>query len=138
MSTESRFARVCGGTPGRYLVGGFCVAMAAVLVGISLAHHHVGDAIWLGAILLGYAVLIFAFSRRSEAAALLASHEMDERRRRIDEFAAATAARLMAVVLLAGFVVQLARGGETAVWADLCAVFGFVYIGALLWGRRRL
>lgn len=137
MPIESRFARVCGGARGRYLVSGFCLAMAAVLVGVSLARHRIGDAAWLGAILVGYGVLIFALSGRSEAVALLASHEMDERRRQIDEFAAATAARVMAVVLVAGFVVQLARGADTTVWANLCAVFGVVYIGALLWGRRR-
>ena len=137
MSTESRFARVCGGSRGRYLVIGLCFAMAAVFFGVSVARHHIGDGIWLGAILAGYGVLLLVLSGRSEAAALLASHEMDERRRGIDEFAAATAGRVMAVVLVVGFVVQLARGADTAVWANLCAVFGAVYIGVLLWGRRR-
>lgn len=137
MSSESRLATWCGGTPGRCVVSGLCLALAGVLVGVSVARHRIGDAIWLGAILVGYAVLLFALSGRSEAIALLASHEMDERRRRIDEFAAATAGRLMSVVLVTGFVVQLARGADAAVWANLCAAFGFVYIGALLWGRRR-
>ncbi len=137
MSTESRLARWCGGSRGRYIVSGFCLAMAGVLIGVSVAHHHIGAAIAMGVILVGYGVLLFALSGRSESVALLASHEMDERRRRIDEFAAATAGRVLAAVLVAGFVVQLARGVDAGVWVDLCALFGFVYIGALLWGRRR-
>ncbi len=137
MSTESRFARMCGSTRGRLMVVGLCFAMAAVFVGVSVARHHVGDGIWLGAIMAGYGLLLLFLSGRSESVALLASHEMDERRRGIDEFAAATAGRVIAAVLVTGFVVQLARGADTAVWANLCAVFGAVYIGAMLWGRRR-
>jgi hypothetical protein len=137
MSTESRVVQWCASARGRYVVSGFCLAIAGVLVGVSLAHDQVADAIWFGAILVGYAVLLFALSGRSEAVALLASRDMDERRRRIDEFAAATAGRAMALVLVAGFVVQLARGADATTWANLCAAFGAVYIGALLWGRRR-
>ncbi len=137
MSNESRVMRWRPSARGRYVVSGLCLAIAAVLVGVSVAHHHVGDAIWFGAILVGYAVLLFALSGRSEAVALLASHDMDERRRRIDEYAAATAGRVMALVLVGGFVVQLARGADAMVWANLAAVFGAAYIGALLWGRRR-
>jgi hypothetical protein len=137
MSTESRVVQWCASARGRYVVSGFCLAIAGVLVGVSLAHDQVADAIWFGAILVGYAVLLFSLSGRSEAVALLASRDMDERRRRIDEFAAATVGRAMALVLVAGFVVQLARGADATTWANLCAAFGAVYIGALLWGRRR-
>lgn len=137
MSTESRFARVCGGSSGRYLVVGLCFAMAAVFVGVSAARDHLGEGIWLGAILAGYGVLLLAMGGRSEAVALLAGRDMDERRRGIDEFAAATAGRVMAVVLVTGFVVQLARGADASLWANLGAAFGAVYIGALLWARRR-
>jgi len=137
MSTESPVVQWCASARGRYVVGGLCLAVAGVLVGFSVAHGQVADAIWFGAILVGYAVLLFALSGRSEAVALLASRDMDERRRRIDEFAAATAGRVMALVLVTGFVVQLARGADATMWANLCAAFGAVYIGALLWGRRR-
>ena len=137
MSTESRVVQWCAGAGGRYAVSGFCLAIAGVLVSVSIAHDHLADAIWFGAILVGYAVLLFVLGGRNEAVALLASRDMDERRHRIDEFAAATAGRVMALVLVAGFVVQLARGADATVWANLCAVFGVVYIGALLSGRRR-
>jgi hypothetical protein len=129
--------RWCGSTSGRYVVSGFCVAMAAVLVGVSVAHDQVADAIWFGVVLVGYAVLLFTLSGRSEAVALLASRDMDERRRRIDEFAGATTARLMALVLVGGFVVQIVRGADASPWAQLCGVFGLTYIGAILWARRR-
>jgi len=137
MSTEPRVVQWCAGVRSRYVVSGFCLAIAGVLVGVSVANDHVADAIWFGSILVGYAVLLFALGGRNEAVALLASRDMDERRRRIEEFAAATAGRVLALVLVAGFVVQLALGDDATAWANLCAVFGVVYIGALLWGRRR-
>ena len=123
---------------GRYVVAGSAVVLAAVFVGIALARGKVADAVTSAVVFLGYALLLVALGGRSESVALLAGRHMDERRRHIDVYASTVTARLLSVVLVGGYLVQLARGASTHPWQELCAAFGVIYIAALLWGRRRL
>ncbi|MGH8888271.1 MAG: DUF2178 domain-containing protein [Acidothermaceae bacterium] len=123
---------------GKWAVAGFCVVMAIVLVVVSLVNDNTGAAVSFGVVLVAYAGLLLFLSGRSETVALLANRDMDERRRHIDEFASTVTTRVISVVLVTGFVVQLVRGVDTSPWLQLCSAFGFVYMLALAWGRRRI
>jgi uncharacterized membrane protein len=137
MSTERpSFAKRV--STGKWAVAGFCVVMAIVLAVVSFVNDRPADAISFAAVLVVYAAVLILLSGRSETVALLANREMDERRRRIDEFASTITTRVISVVLVTGFVVQLVRGVNTAPWLQLCSGFGFVYMAALVWGRRRI
>ena len=111
---------------------GFLVAAADYLRNGSL----VGSAASFSIIVV-YALAVVLVSRRSETASLLAGRPVDERWQSINLRALASAAVVMALVLLGAFVVAEIRGGDPMPYAWLAAAFAASYGGFILWFRWR-
>lgn len=95
---------------------------------------------WLGFLLLGimvvYAAVLLLF-RGTEAVALLGAEGEDERRRSLQTRAGYFSVNVVAVFVVAGFVIDLARGGDGMPWAAIAAVGGFSFMGGLAVLSRR-
>jgi|tagenome__1003787_1003787.scaffolds.fasta_scaffold20536648_2 class 3 adenylate cyclase len=90
------------------------------------------------AIMLAYAAVLVAASRRSETVSLLRGEVPDERAEQIQLRAGAATGYLLVTVLVGGFVVCLATGSDQInVWARLCALSGVTYLASLMWFRWR-
>ena len=68
----------------------------------------------------------------------LRARSQDERERSVSQEAMAISGSVLTGVVVTGFIVQLARGADTALWSFLCFVGGMSYvIGLALADRRR-
>lgn len=85
----------------------------------------------------GYGVALRALQSRSDLASLLSGVAADERWASINIRALAAAAQIVAVVLVAAFLVVQFGGGDATPYAWVGAVFGVSYLGALAWIRTR-
>ena len=89
------------------------------------------------AIVVGYAFALRALQSRSDVASLLSGLPTDERWESINLRALSFAAQVLAVVLVAAFLVVSFAGGDVMPYAWLGAAFAAAYLGALLWYRVR-
>jgi hypothetical protein len=89
------------------------------------------------AIVAGYALALRVLQSRSDMASLLSGLPRDERWESINLRALSLAAQILAVVLVAAFLVTRFGGGDATPYAWLGAVFGLAYLGGLVWYRSR-
>ena len=108
------------------------VLMAVALLG---RHASVAQAAIAFAIMAGYSVCLLLLQSRSDMASLLSGLPRDERWASINLQALSLAGQLLAVVLLAAFLVVQFSGGDATAYAWLGAVFGVAYLGGLAWYR---
>jgi hypothetical protein len=111
---------------------GLLIAAAEMGRGASL-----GQAALAFAIVAGYAIALRALQSRSDMASLLSGLPRDERWESINVRALSLAAEVLAVALVAAFLVTRFGGGDATPYAWLGAVFGLAYLGGLVWYRIR-
>jgi hypothetical protein len=96
------------------------------------------DGIVVMAIIGGYVLALTVLRSRSDTAGVLAGDVVDERWQLIHQRALALTAQLIAVVLVAAFVITDATGGNAAPYSWPAAVVGATYLGGVLWYRWRM
>ena len=122
--------------------GAWTVPVTAAVMGLAflviyLAHDDTAMAVSGLALMLAYAAVLVFGSRRSEAVSLLRGESPDERARSIEQRAAALTLHVLAVVLVGGYLVSLARNTGETTWAGLCAVLGGTYLLSTIVLTRR-
>ena len=115
-----------------------CVVAGLAYLVIGLATGQGGFGVAGLVIMLGYALVLTLWRRRSETAALLAGESTDERRRDITVRAGAFMGNVLLVAIVAAFLVSLATRSDLAmVFAWLAALGAVAFGGALAWFSRR-
>lgn len=122
------------------------ISMPAIVLGLVLGLVMSGaallsDRVWLGVAMLGIMVSFVAFllvaSRFSDTVALVGDDIHEERNVHIHQRASLYTLNILALILIGGVVVDLARGGDGNPWAQLCFVGAVVYIACLFILNRR-
>ena len=136
MSTENKRP----GGSGTY--DSWAVPVVGLLLGVvMLAIQAWRDDLGLGLVLLGvmwgYVAIVVLLRRRSEIGELLAGGPTDERRDAIQVQALAVTGQVLIVVLVGGFLVQMARGVDTQPWVWLGALGGATYLLSVVAIRAR-
>ncbi len=110
------------------------ILMAAAMLGHQAT---VGQAALSFAIVAAYSLALRFLQSRSDVASLLSGLPRDERWESINMRALSLAAQLLAVLLVAAFLVTEFGGVDSTPYAWLGAAFGAAYLGALVWYRRQ-
>jgi xanthine/uracil permease len=106
------------------------LVVAAVIAVIEVRRYDSAfDGIVVMAIIGGYVLALTVLRSRSV---------VDERWQLIHQRALALTAQLIAVVLVAAFVITDATGGNAAPYSWPAAVVGATYLGGVLWYRWRM
>ncbi len=119
------------------------VPLLGLVIGLLVAAAELGrqatlvEAVLAFAIVAAYALGLRALQSRSDTASLLSGMPRDERWVSINNQALALAAQLIAVALLAAFLVTQFGGGDAMPYAWLGAVFAIGYLGGIAWYRWR-
>ncbi|BDH55330.1 hypothetical protein [Tsukamurella sp. PLM1] len=115
----------------RWIMPATGVVLGAIAFGASAARGEWIVGILMAAIIIGYVVVVAVRARRNEASALLAGTADDERQQTISLKAGSITSQVLSVVLVCGFLWAIGTGSSAAaIWAGLCAVGGFTYIGS--------
>jgi hypothetical protein len=88
-------------------------------------------------IVAGYAIMLVALQSRSDVASLLSGMPRDERWDTINLRALSLAAQVLAVALVAAFLITQFQGGDAIPYALLGGLFGLAYLGGIVWYRAR-
>jgi Kef-type K+ transport system membrane component KefB len=130
MSGSARDAATFWSVPAVSIAGGLVFLVAAWVSG------HV----WLGlamlAVMVAFTVAVLVASRYSETVRGLMDRR-DERIVRIDVHASAAAGQVLLVVLVAGDVVEFAKGRSGAPYSWLTLIGTVAYLAAVVLGRLR-
>ena len=119
------------------------VPAVAFVIGVLMALALLGRQASLGqaaiafAIMAAYSVCLLLLQSRSDMASLLSGLPRDERWATINLQALSLAGQVLAVVLVAAFLIVQLGGGDASAYAWLGAVFGLAYLCALAWYRIR-
>ena len=112
-----------------------------LVIGIAyLIANWIGGNLVLGTVMFAVMVLYVAgllVGGRSELVRVLRGQPSDERYQSFDLRATAYAGVLTILVLIGGFVYELAQGKDGQPYSLLCAVAGVSYLVALIWLRWR-
>jgi hypothetical protein len=121
----------------RWALPVFALALGLVLAGALWISDQPGSWFVIG-LFAAYAVVLYAFSPRSEVIALMNGEARDERQRSINERATAFTGNALVCVLVGGFLVTTAIGSDLAlVFSLLCAFGGVTWLTALVVLTRR-
>ena len=88
-------------------------------------------------IVAGYGMVVWVLQSRSDVASLLMGQPRDERWESINLRALSLAGQVMAVALLAAFLVTQFGGSDATPYAWLGALLAVTYLGGILWYRQR-
>jgi hypothetical protein len=106
-----------------------------------LAAFWIGGDPWMGLwallAIMGVVGAVFLFGSRSETLHGLGGRGRDERWAMIDLSATAFAAHVTLALVIALWLVDIARGGDGKPYALIAAVAGVAYIVGAAWGRFR-
>lgn len=89
------------------------------------------------AIMAAYALVVFAFSTRSDIVGVLAGTAPDERYRAIDQRALAATGLVLILYVIGGFLWEQAHGRSGMPFTLMGAAAGLTYLGAVVYGRFR-
>jgi hypothetical protein len=120
----------------KWVIPVLSVVLGSAMLAAQWANGHPGRGLASLAILVGTGA-IFLLGGRSETIRGLRGDGRDERFRQLDIVGTAFAGAVVIVVLIAAFIVELARGRDGAPYSWLGAVAGVAYVGAILWQRLR-
>jgi hypothetical protein len=84
-----------------------------------------------------YTIMLVVLQSRSDVASLLSGMPRDERWDTINLRALSLAAQVLAVALVAAFLVTQFREGDAMPYAWMGGLFGFAYLGGIAWYRAR-
>jgi hypothetical protein len=112
--------------------------LAVVIFGLAVVGHvPLPLALAMSGIMVAYG-LILLMGRRWDPIALLGAPVEDERAASAHSRAAATAGQVMALVIVGGFLYDVARGAvDHSIWPPLGGVFGVTYLVGLFIAMRR-
>ena len=114
------------------------LVLGLLISAAELAQHASPVEALLGfAIVAAYALAILLLQSRSETVSLLSGLPVDERWASINQRALASAAQIIALVLLGAFIIVEFGGGDAMPYAAMAAVFGVAYLGSMMWYRWR-
>jgi hypothetical protein len=119
------------------------VPVVGIVLGLLIAAAELGrgasplEATVAFAIVAGYVLVLRALQSRSDMASVLSGLPTDERWASINVRALSLAGQVMAIVLVAAFLVTRFGGGDATTYAQLGAVFGIAYLVGLAWYRMR-
>jgi hypothetical protein len=119
------------------------VPAVGVVLGLLFAAAELGRQASLGqaaltfAIVAGYAIALRVLQSRSDVANLLSGLPRDERWESINLRALSLAAEVIAVVIVAAFLVAQFGGADSTPYALIGAVFALAYLCGLVWFRGR-
>ena len=130
MPTTTKTSRLFWVTPATGVAIGL-----VYLIAFSIGGQPGNGLIGLG-IMVAFSAAIVLLARRSETVRGILDHR-DERLAGIDLRATAVTAVVMIVAVLAGFVVEVARGQDGMPFALIGAVGGVAYLGAVGYFRVR-
>jgi cobalamin synthase len=114
------------------------LVIGLIALAVQAARGDLGGGVGSLVIMAVYAAFLLALGGRNEMVSLLRGGPGDERAGQIQQRALAMTAQVLVPVLVAGFLVELARGADDLpVWTWLCSLAGVVYLLALgLLSRR--
>lgn len=120
----------------------FAVPLTAIVLGAAAwAAQAIGGDVRGGAIsfaiMATYAVVVFAFSTRSDIAGVLAGNAPDERYRAIDLRALAATGLVLIVYVIGGFLWEQGHGRSGMPYTLMGAVAGVTYLASVIYGRFR-
>jgi hypothetical protein len=119
------------------------VPILALVVGLLMAFAEMGQrasafqVILAFAIVGAYALALVVLQSRSETVSLLSGLPVDERWASINQRSLASAAQVIAVVLVGAWIVVEFAGGDAMPYASMAVVFAVAYLGSILWFRWR-
>ncbi len=85
----------------------------------------------------GYSLALLALRSRSDVASVLSGLPRDERWESINIRALSLAAQVVAVALVAAFLIVSFTGGDPMPYAWTAVVFAIAYLGGVAWYRAR-
>jgi hypothetical protein len=122
----------------RWVVPAVAFVLGLLIAAASLGRHaSLGQAAIAFAAVVGYAILLFVLRSRSDVASVLSGLPRDERWESINLRALSLAAQVLAVVLVAAYLVTSFGGGDSMPYAWLGALFAAAYLGGIAWYRAR-
>ena len=122
----------------RWLVPAVGFVIGILMAAAMLGHQaSVGQAALAFAIVAAYALALRFLQSRSDLASLLSGLPRDERWESINLRALSAAAQLIAVLLVAAFLVTQFAGLDSTPYAWLGAAFAVTYLGSLVWYQRQ-
>ena len=122
----------------KWVVPIFGLVLGLLIAAAELAQHaSLADALVGFAIVAAYALAILLLQSRSETVSLLSGLPVDERWASINQRALASAAQIIALVLLGAFIIVEFGGGDAMPYAAMAAVLGVAYLGSMMWYRWR-
>ena len=117
--------------------GGAFVFAAVIFALAMVGHVALPVALAMAGIMAAYG-LILLVGRRWDPIAVLSAPGADERAVQVHVRAAAAAGQVMALVIVGGFLYDVARGSvDHSIWPPLAGVFGLAYLAALVIAVRR-
>jgi hypothetical protein len=120
----------------KWVVPLFSLAMGFVFLGIQWSNGDLGSGLGSFAIMAGFGAVIL-LGGRSETIRGLRGDGRDERFRQIDVNATAFAGFVIIMLVIVGFLVELARGHNGNPYGWMGAIGGVAYLVAIAWQRLR-
>jgi hypothetical protein len=122
----------------RWVVPAVGFVLGLVIAAAALGRDaSVAQAVIAFAVVTGYALLLLLLQSRSDVASVLSGLPRDERWESINLHALSLAAQILAVVLVAAYLVVSFGGGDPLPYAWVGAVFAVAYLGGIVWYRAR-
>jgi len=117
---------------------GGAFVLAAVIFGLALVGHvALPLALAMVGIMVVYGLVLLA-GKGWDPIAVLGAPGQDERATNLHTRAAAAAGQVLALVIVVGFLYDVARGAiDHSIWPPLGGVFGLSYVAALVIAARR-
>ena len=120
----------------RWFMPAFCVVLAAVMFAAFAIGGDTTSGAYSAAVLLFVGAVFYFGARRSETLAGLGGPGRDERWAMIDLRATAITGGVLIIVIIGGFLYEVARGQDGSPFALLGAIGGLTYVIAIAVLRR--
>lgn len=120
----------------KWFLPGFALGLGAIVFAASWIGGHPGEGLGSWAILAAFGAVVL-LAGRSETIRGLRGDGRDERFAQIDLRATATTGVILITVVIIGWLVSIAHGGNGGPYGWLAAIAGLTYIGSAVYFRVR-